>query len=175
MRHIPGLILVSVLGLALAGCVTRPPVPNSAAEAETLKPEEDLVGNLKAEGTFTPRFGGNTRGVTADLTGTWDGQTLTLREEFLYSDGEEDVKTWQLTKVAPGEWTGTREDVVGTARGYEDGDAFRLEYNVKLDGRTVGFRDVLVERSDGSIYNIANIGYYGLKVGEIELVIRPME
>jgi len=134
--------------------------------------EEDLVGSLVGEGAFNPIFG-DPRGLTANLEGSWDesAQTLTLVEDFFYDDGETDRKTWVLTRIAPGEWEGTREDVVGKARGFVDGNAFRLEYKVKLGGRTVGFRDVLIERPDGTIFNRATVGYFGARVGTVDLTI----
>lgn len=76
-------------------------------------------------------------------------------------------------------YVGTREDVIGTADGYLDGDAFRLEYKVRLqnndggEGMTVNFKDVLVRRPDGVIVNEANIGKWGFKVGEVSLTIEP--
>lgn len=167
-------VAIALATSILAGCATRPAIPASVAGGETMRIEDDLVGAFIGEGEFKPRFSGETRGLTARMVGTWDeaGQTLTLVEDFLYDDGETDRKTWVLTRTGPGEWEGTREDVVGKARGFEDGDAFRLEYNVRLGGRTVGFRDVLVERADGTVFNRATVGYYGLQVGTVELVIR---
>ena len=75
-----------------------------------------------------------------------------------------------------GSYTGTREDVVGEARGFDDGNAFRLEYTLDIptdDGgsRRVGFRDVLVKLPDGTILNRANVGWWGFHVGEVELTI----
>jgi hypothetical protein len=49
-----------------------------------------------------------------------------------------------------GTYTGTREDVIGEARGWQDGPAFRLEYDIRLPtdngepGMKVRFRDVMV-------------------------------
>jgi hypothetical protein len=127
-------------------------VPDDAA-GDAFVIERDLAGAHVARGEFKSITGVH-RTFTAQLTGTWDGQTFTLVEDFVYDDGAKDQKTWKLQRVAPGEYTGTREDVVGTARGYQDGRAFRLEYDVVLPsesgkGRKVRFRDVLAKDGGG--------------------------
>lgn len=169
--------LLLVAAVSLAACAGRPPIPEEAADGARFLPEEDLLGETVGEGQFST-ITGVERGFTAYLDGRMEGDTLVLVEDFVYDDGETDRKTWRITRVGPGEYVGTREDVVGEARGYLDGNAFRLEYTVDLpteDGgtRRVGFRDVLVEREDGTILNRANVGWYGIHVGRVELVISP--
>lgn len=167
------------LTLTLAGCATRPALPLTAEERAAFVIERDLLGSTEGRGVFTA-INGTKRSFTAQLSGSWDGKTLTLVEDFVYDDGEIDQKTWRLTRLPNGEYTGTREDVVGTARGYRDGDGFRLEYKMQLPstdgkkGRVVGFRDILVKRQDGVILNNATVGYYGLRVGSVNLTITPI-
>ena len=67
---------------------------------------------------------------------------------------------------------------IGAVRvGYQDGNAFRLEYKVKLtgsdggEGRVVKFRDVIVKTDEGLIVNRATVGYLGFRVGTVELNI----
>lgn len=165
--------------LSMPGCATRPATPREADAARPFAVERDLLGKTAGRGVFSSITGTN-RTFTAYLDGTWDGATLTLAEDFVYDDGEKDRKTWRLTKTAGGEWRGTREDVVGEARGYQDGLAFRLEYivNIKMKNggnRRVGFRDVLIRRTDGVVYNKAKVGWRGFGVGNVELEIRRPE
>ena len=40
-------------------------------------------------------------------------RSLTLGEDFVYSDGEQDRKTWRFTRTAEGRYPGMREDVIG--------------------------------------------------------------
>nr|WP_321511464.1 DUF3833 family protein [uncultured Hyphomonas sp.] len=162
----------------ITACATRPPVPDDAA-GDAFVIERDLAGAHVARGEFKSITGVH-RTFTAQLTGTWDGQTFTLVEDFVYDDGEKDKKTWRLQRVAPGEYTGTREDVVGTARGYQDGRAFRLEYDVVLPsengkGRKVRFRDVLANDGSGNVLNTATVGWFGFRVGSVSLVMEPAE
>jgi len=66
---------------------------------------------------------------------------------------------------------------VGTARGYQDGDVFRLEYTMAIPnddgtpGRKVSFKDVLSKRADGVIQNDAVVGMWGVRVGSVNLTI----
>lgn len=164
--------------LMLAACASQPAIPRQAGKDMFLI-ERDLVGDHIARGEFRT-ITGLRRGFTARLAGSWDGTTLTLVEDFEFDDGERDRKTWQLERTGPGEFVGTREDVVGKARGFQDGNVFRLEYNIVLasdkgQGRKVRFRDVLALASDKTIVNDATVGWMGFKVGSVSLNIRDME
>lgn len=158
----------------LAACATRPPLPREAAP-DAFVLEEDLLGRTVARGEFRA-VTGSVRGFTATLNGSWDGRTMTLVEDFVFDDGERDRKTWVLERVGPGRYVGTREDVVGQAVGFQDGNAFRLEYDVRLPsdngrGRVVRFRDVIVNTSEGRILNRATVGWFGLRVARVELTM----
>jgi Protein of unknown function (DUF3833) len=171
------LTLASALLLSaatLTACASRPPVPAAAGQTPFII-EEDLVGPSIARGEFRS-ITGVRRGFTARLNGTWDGRTLTLVEDFEFDDGERDRKTWRLERVAPGRYVGTREDVVGQAIGFQDGPVFRLEYDLRLPsengrGRKVRFRDVMAETESGAVLNDATVGWFGLRVGSVSLVI----
>lgn len=160
--------------VVLAACATRPPLPRETAP-DAFVLEEDLLGRTTARGEFRA-ITGAVRGFTATLNGTWDGRTMTLVEDFVFDDGERDRKTWVLERVGPGRYVGTREDVIGQAQGFQDGNAFRLEYNIRLPsengrGRVVRFRDVIVNTPDGRVLNRATVGWYGLRVARVELTM----
>jgi hypothetical protein len=173
------MIAVVAVAFALVSCASRPAIPKEADAARPFVIERDLAGKTVGRGRFKSITGAD-RAFTAYLNGVVDGDTLTLVEDFVYDDGEKDRKTWRLTRQPNGEWSGTREDVVGTARGWQDGPAFRLEYRVDIPSkngasRRVGFRDVLVLRADSVVYNKANVGWRGFAVGGVELEIRRAE
>lgn len=160
---------------ALAGCATPPSPPRNVA-LEPFKLERDLAGRTTGRGEFRA-IGQKPRPFVAQLNGTWDGQMLTLVEDFEFADGEKDRKTWRLRPVAGGEWRGTREDVIGEARGFMEGDVFRLEYDILLPGKDgqggtqVRFRDVIVRTTDGRVLNDATVGFWGFLVGGVSLTI----
>ncbi len=160
----------------VAGCAGAPKLP--AETQGTFIIERDLMGETVARGEFSA-INGTQRAFTAYLTGTLEGDTFTLNERFEYDDGERDEKTWVLTIVEDGRYTGTREDVVGEAVGYQDGPAFRLEYDIRLPndegepGMQVRFRDVMVKTETGSVLNRARVSKWGFNVGRVELEITP--
>lgn len=168
------LILLSLTVLFSSACATRPGVPD--IPIDTFNLQEDLLGKTVGRGNFSS-ITGTDRDFTAYIDGSWDGKVMTLVEDFEYADGVKERKTWKLTLLPNGEYSGVREDVVGTARGYQDGKTFRLEYTMAIPnddgtpGRKVTFKDVLIKQSDGTIRNYANVGLWGFKVGEVSLLI----
>ncbi len=160
--------------LAIAGCATPPPIPDNTG-AEPFVIEQALRGETVARGEFRS-ITGVQRGFNVQLHGKWDGRYFTLVEDFVYDDGEKDRKTWRLERVAPGKYIGHREDVVGRAIGTQDGNVFRLEYDVVLpaekgEGTQVHFRDVMALGPDGAVVNNAVVGFWGFRVGRVHLVI----
>lgn len=165
---------VSLAVVALTGCATRPPIPPETATPFHLT--QALGGVTEGRGEFSSVTGAR-RGFSVRLEGRLENGVFVLVEDFVFDDGEIDRKTWRLRETAPGEWRGTREDVVGEARGFSDGPAFRLEYLMDLPrtrGRTirVRFRDVLAVRADGAVVNRARVTFWGAPVGRVELTVR---
>lgn len=167
------IIMASVLALLSSACATAPAAPREALDQQFVL-ERDLAGLTMARGEFRA-ITGVRRPFTARLEGVMEGEIFTLTEHFEFEDGERDVKTWRLRRVSPGLFEGTREDVVGTATGRQDGNYFRLEYNVRLPtengrGRVVRFRDILF-LSETGVGNTATVGWYGLRVASVTLEI----
>ncbi len=168
----PSNVVVVGLLASLLGACAAPPAAPVAATAPPLVLEAFFPGRTEGEGVFTNSWTGSERRFHVVIDGAWDGRTLTLVEDFAYADGEKDRKTWRLTRTGPGVFEGTREDVVGKARAWTDGNVVRLEYKVEIAGWTVDFSDVLALRDDGSLVNRATVGKWGLRVGRVELFLR---
>ena len=167
-------LVVVITSALLAGC-TRPPAPD-ASVSQSFTLERDLAGSNTASGRFRNRLTGEERAFTARLNGRWDGRVLTLDERFYFADGKRDRKTWRLSRVAPGRWSGTREDVVGTASGYQDGSSFRLSYDADLTSQgsatVVHFEDILTKVAPGRIANSATVSKFGVPVADVDLTIQ---
>ncbi len=140
---------------------------SSVAAAEKFTLESFFAGKSKAVGTFSA-INGVKREFTVDLTGKWDGHTLTLREDFVFNDGTRDTKTWRFVKTGPSTYSGTREDVIGETKVTLQGNAARFSYLVYLDSakqaNKVRFYDKMVLRSDGTVLNTALVTKFGLPV-----------
>ena len=135
-----------------------------------LKLEEYFVGQLKAWGHFQDRFERVRRRFTVDIEGTWDGETLTLTEDFVYDDGETEQRIWTLRKTGPQDWEGSAAGVVGTAKGKVSGNALNWTYYFDLpvgdSTLRVKFDDWLWLQDERVMINRAYVSKFGLKVGE---------
>ena len=133
--------------------------------------EEYLSGNVKAWGILQNRSGKVTRQFSADLNGKWDGKKLILDEKFYWSDGEEQKRQWQITKIDEHNYKGTAGDVVGTARGYSYGPAFKFEYvllvPVKDREMKIKFDDWIFLQNEKIAINRATMTKFGIKVAEL--------
>lgn len=143
------------------------------AQAADLELERYFAGKTTATGEFRA-INGVKRDFKVDLTGRWNGETLVLREDFVFSDGEKDTKTWRFTKTGPGRYTGTREDVVGTTNVVIDGKVARFNYLVDLGTpakpNKVRFYDKMVLEPDGRLVNTALVTKYLFPVAKSKVI-----
>ena len=143
---------------------------NITASAAELKLEEFFKGTTHAYGKFKA-INGKKREFRVLLNGKWNGKTLILREDFFYTDGEKDVKTWRFTKTSPTTYIGTREDVKGTTTVKTKGNKAKFSYTVDLDNgpktNFVKFRDTLILKADGTLRNTARVSKFGFPVAKV--------
>ena len=136
--------------------------------------EEYLSGNVKAWGVLQNRSGKVTRQFSADLNGKWDGKQLILDEKFNWDDGEIQTRQWQITKIDENSYEGTAGDVVGKAKGYSYGPAFKFEYvllvPVKGKEMKITFDDWIFKQDDRVAINRATMTKFGFKVAELTVV-----
>lgn len=126
-----------------------------------------FAGRTSAVGSFRA-INGVKRAFTVELLGKWNGRTLTLVEDFAYADGERDRKTWRFEKIAPNQYRGTREDVVGDTLVTITGNTARFTYLVDLDParkrNRVRFHDTMTLQDGGRLINNATVTKFGLPV-----------
>ena len=167
------LIIISVL---ITSCSS-----NQAMKPEDFKNqkprliiEEYLSGNVKAWGILQNRSGKVTRQFSADLDGKWDGKQLILDEKFVWNDGEIQNRQWTINKIDEHNYEGTAGDVVGTAKGFSYGPAFKFEYVllVPVKGREmkITFDDWIFKQNDRVAINRATMTKFGFKVAELTVV-----
>ena len=158
--------------LALTGCAS-PSISDFAGQ----KPELDLRtyfnGTLDAYGVFLDRSGKVARRFTVVMRCTWNGDEGVLDEDFTYSDGTTEKRVWRLKHLGNGRYSGTAGDVVGTAFGETQGNAFRWGYTLSLpvDGKVyeVQFDDWMYLMDDRVMLNKAVMSKFGIRLGEVTL------
>ena len=171
-------IIIPVICFAMAsflvGCATEPRLPEQSGMAKTLVLEQALTGLIRGDGTVTDITGDITR-FKVEIHGDWDGSILTLIEDFKYEDGKKERKTWKLASLGNGRFQGIREDVIGTAAVYQDGNAVRLDYQVTLDTSfgqlDCRFRDLLYLEPDGSVKNTATVSKLGIRLAQVNITM----
>ncbi|MFQ3623492.1 MAG: DUF3833 domain-containing protein [Acetobacteraceae bacterium] len=172
-------IIAALAGLLLlAGCGGGMRIEDFAGRTPELRLEQYFAGTTRAWGLFEDRFGTVRRTFTVDITGTWDGTTLTLDEDFLYDDGETQKRIWRLTRTGDRTWEGRADDVIGVATGREAGNAFQFGYrlNLKVGNSTwtVRFDDWMFRLDDEVVLNTARIYRWGLWIGTVQLAFRRL-
>ena len=138
--------------------------------------EDYLSGNVKAWGLLQNRSGKVIRQFSADLIGEWDGKKLVLNEKFNWSDGEIQTRQWTITKIDEHNYEGIAGDVVGKAKGFSYGPAFKFEYvllvPVKGKEMKITFDDWIFKQDDKVAINRATMTKFGIKVGELTVLFQ---
>ena len=136
-----------------------------------IKIEEYFFGDVKAWGIFQNRFGKVKRQFTAKMEGSFDGEILTLEEDFSWNDGEKQKRKWKIKKAGDDKYEGTAPDVIGIAKGVSYGSAFKFEYQLLIPFKDkkikVRFDDWIFKQDDKVAINRAIVSKFGFKVGEL--------
>ena len=157
---------------ALTGCASQN-LAGYASEKPVLDLAQYFNGTVDAHGIFQGRSGQIVKRFTVVMECSWKGNEGVLDEAFTYSDGTTQRRIWRLTKHADGHYTGTADDVVGTARGQTQGNAFRWTYTLALpvDGKVynVDLDDWMYLIDERVRLNRATMSKFGVRLGEITL------
>lgn len=165
--------------LGLAACTGKPNSDDTLLSERKLDLETFFVGKSVARGQFQDVFGTVRRRFDVEINGTFDGQTLTLVEDFLYEDGATEQRVWTLLKTGEDSWQGTAPGVEGVATGVERGDTFNWRYAIDLpvpsaDGTIetvkVTFDDWMWLLSDDRLLNRAYVKRFGVDIGDVIII-----
>ena len=141
--------------------------------------EDYFAGQTKAWGIFQDRFGTLRRQFVVDITGRWDGETLTLVEDFVYDDGKTEQRTWHIRKTGEHSYEGKADGVIGLARGESYGNAlnWRYDFALKIGDSTwnVHFDDWMFLQGDGVMINRAVVTKFGIELGQLTISFRKPE
>ena len=135
-------------------------------------------GPMTAQGRFKSRLDGSERHFRVKMVARWNQprNRLTLVEDFTFQDGEKGRKTWVFTRIGKGQYKGTREDVIGQADVWQEGEVLKLRYRANITSASgqvseVVFEDELVQSSKRQVKNTATVHWWFLTVGDVELNI----
>ena len=127
--------------------------------------EEGLLGILTNENSVYIHY--TTRDPNTDLTSNWF-------YKFNWDDGEIQDREWTINKIDEHNYEGTAGDVVGKAKGFSYGPAFKFEYVllVPVKGRElkITFDDWIFKQDDRVAINRATMTKFGFKVAELTVV-----
>lgn len=166
-----------ILGtLSLAACARVPATPQGTLAPITL--DKAFSGRAIGAGVFRVNLTGSERRFTARLNGHLRNDRLTVVEDFLYDDGEENRLTWVFDRAGQGRWTGRREDTVGEAEVIENGSEIRLSYLADFRSGSevtrLGFEDVIYFGPEGRVINDAIVTRLGIPVGRVRFEMQPV-
>ncbi len=123
--------LVLAAAALLAGCAAPRPA-DYAAERPQLSLRDYFNGRVEAHGVFQNRFGKVVKRFTVTMDCVWRGDEGVLDESFAFSDGTTQRRVWKLKALPDGRFTGSADDVVGTAQGEQRGNAFQWNYTLRI-------------------------------------------
>ena len=181
-RRVAGFIVTAALTLGILGGISacaRRDVAVLSDRQPGLDLAEFFAGDSVAYGIFEDRFGNLRRQFRVNMTGTVEGDTLTLVEDFLYDDGERADRTWVIRRTGADDrgivsYEGTAADVTGTARGRVAGNALNWEYDVVLNMSgsevKVHFDDWIYRQDEDVAINRAFISKFGIEIGSVTIV-----
>ena len=170
---------IALFGLVIAS-LSSSIAPSHAARlhgeplAAPFSLETFFNGRTVARGRFESRIAGVTRDFTVRTKGTWNGKTLILVEDIAYDDGQNERKTWRITKTGPGQYSGLRDDVIGSAVIAQAGDKISLDYDADVTGKDGGttrvrFADMIEPEGPRGAHNTATVYKYLLPIGSVDL------
>lgn len=172
------LALSLIAFLAVAACAGKPSLDDPTLSDRQLNLEEFFEGDLVAYGQFQDVFGTVRRRFEVDIVGTWDGETLTLVEDFVYEDQTTERRVWTLRKTGEDSWVGTAPGVIGQASGQEQGDTFNWQYTIDLPVPSgtirARFDDWMWLLDDRRLLNRAYMYRGGVYIGDVIISFEKM-
>jgi Protein of unknown function (DUF3833) len=174
------LLPLGLLGAAqLTGCAAPQP-----AEYANATPKLDIKkyfdGHVRGWGMVQDRSGKVLRRFVVDIDARWEtkeGRPYgTLDERFVWSDGEQQKRVWQITEESPGQYRGEAGDVIGGASGTSAGNTLNWAYFLRIPyGDTtldVRMDDWMILVDESTLLNRADMRFWGVRVGELTIAFR---
>lgn len=164
-------VSLSIICIFLVGCT------KNLDNFSNVEPKFNLFnyfkGQTEAWGIFEDRFGNIKKQFKVNITGTLEGNYLRLNEEFIYKDGKNERRIWNIKKINEYNYHGTANDIEGVAKGKSKGNALNWKYHMNLKVKEknilVHFDDWMYLQENNILINKAKVTKWGFKVGEVLL------
>jgi len=167
-------ILQLLLFVLLVGCTTVSQEQQAKSEP-ILAPETFFVGKLSAYGVLKDWRGRQSRYFEADIDACWEAGVGTLKERFVFDDGELQQRVWQLVSEGEGIYRASANDVVGTTLLRAVGNTLQMQYDLEIpwgDSTLIlTVDDTMFLVTDHVLINTSTMSKLGVPVGEIVLTI----
>lgn len=150
-----------------------------AERSPKLDLREYLNGPLEAWGMVYDISGKIDVSFHVTMTGSWKGNTGTLEESFVFSDGRKDQRTWTIQFKDDHHFTGTAHDVIGEAVGTQYGNAVNMSYTLNAkreNGSTIelSMDDWLFLMDEKILMNRTKMKKFGITVGELFITFKKL-
>lgn len=171
------LLLIMVLMRRNLGFLAQCP-KDYRALGPAFDPRIHLNGPMLCEGVIYGPFGRVTTRFVAEMHGTWQGNSGTLREHFRYDSGTEQHREWRLNLGTDGTLRAEADDLAGAGRGTIAGPALQLLYHIRLPqsagGHVLNVTDWMYLTLNGTIMNRSQFRKFGIKVAELVATMRKV-
>ncbi|QFI36941.1 DUF3833 domain-containing protein [Moritella marina ATCC 15381] len=172
------LTILPLLALPLIASCSSPTLDDYQQTTPVFAFDSFFDGDLIAYGIVFNRNGNMTRRFHVELSASWQGEQGTIKEWFTFDDGEKSTRIWNITKKSANLYEGTASDVIGIAKGRTQGAALHWQYElmINVDGSDyeVALDDWMYLLDEKRLFNKTDIVKFGVKVGEINLVIEKI-
>jgi len=168
-----------LIGLAACTACASAGVQNYEAQKPEFVLERFFDGPLVARGALYDWSGNVSRRFVADIRGSWQGDEGELQEVFWWADGEEQFRTWKISRKAGKAFEGTAGDIVGLATGEGAGNAFNWNYILEVPSGDTKYKvrmdDWIYLLDDSTVLNRTAMTFWGIPVGEVVLTIQKVD
>ena len=169
---------IFILLVLLNSCATQS-LENYSDQKPVLDLKKFFQGSLMAKGMVQDRSDVVTQRFVVQMKPTWEGNTLTLDEDFEYANGSTSKRIWTITETSSNKYIGTAADVVGEAVGEVSGNAFQFQYTLKVpvDGTEyeVHLDDWMYLIDENTLMAKSRMTKWGFYLGEVTLVMTKVE
>ena len=179
-----GILLGVVITLSVLAVLTRvtgfrtQKPGDFAANGPVFDMRKHLNGPILCEGVIYGPLGRVSSRFVADMVGTWNGNTGTLRETFRYDTGVVQERCWTLRVDDAGVIIADAPDLVGSGSGRQKGPAVQMMYRIKLDASAGGHELIVIDwmylMENGTIMNRSQFRKFGLPVAELIATMRKV-